>query len=1062
MKALLNFWKPGRAALAFIVALGMLSCAEEVTISKGGSASGDASIRFTAGSLSVRPQTRTTTGGDAWVLADSVGIFMLETGTATLSNGVDNYRYSVAAVSDGTATFAADSPLEAACYPPSGNVDFIAYYPYRSGQTLGSYAVDVSDQRDPAAIDLLCSRDATGKNSASPTVALTFHHALAKLKLKIRAGTGLSSLSGLTAVQLTDVFTGADFDLAAGSGFTSAASGNILPLITSTVTDTLREVILIPGQYAAGKVKFTVGGSDYFWDLSAISFQAGNLYNYEITVHRDGVSATGEIVPWNENSGTGTTTAADEELFEQVAELCADLVNRYLDQAVSENRQEVDMDNLLAEILQIEGITEAIPNSANTCIRLKIGEDMYAYLLVHPRDDERREMDETGNEPEPFQNPNELLMTRSDAWSINTPAGKEALFLLPYQYELDYYRGELQKRKNALESAGYNVTVVQNQAVTENHFRGSFLQQYDVVYIHTHGDCYDSEQRIFLSTSINRSYTNVPGLAIMIDPPVSGVSERRKSFLAVTDRWIDSTLRAMPDNAFVYVDACHSNQYSKLSNMFLSKGAGAFIGWDAISFSGYSEPAATYVFNHLPQGQSLQSVRIGASDTLSKELADIRADNDYKKSPLRNFNVADYRINIKEETTPYYLVLPEVETPEVTRVPSQPYMFQFRSTLKHPCAGKSYLVGFCYGLQPDPAPVVESEAYTEEIESPNGEDVEFTREFDLTSISENEECYVRAYVIVDGVALYSDIMSFNLDGVKVEEPFVTPITFGPPYEHEFSSHLKNVRVGESYTVGFLCGPVEFFDTDTVFYTQNGGFDYSTQFTATNNVYNHFSTGLPLPLPDDYFLNDSIAFYVKAYVIVDGIRQYSAPTIFANKRMGFKAEYSGSSYSINSIRIELPAGHYIVHLGYLDVDPLCPGLVCPKLIFPVVDPSYDVNSNADIFIGELESGAMCTWRIVNKSPGIGHFYSFSDYHEGENSTSFTINYAIPARDGGDIVVGECFYEGTCWPITRTTEDVLLNFEMEPIEKPGGDARFILTRPFQTVTGKREVYHNVVFE
>jgi hypothetical protein len=281
-----------------MTAAAVFSCSREVTVSRNVR---DVPVQFTAGSLSIRPQTRTAAGGDEWVTGDSIGIYMVEAGTANLSNGVDNYRYNVSSISGGTATFAANSGNEMAFYPASGNVDFIACYPYRSGQALDAvYPVDVTDQSDPAAIDLLYSSNATGQNQSSGTVALSFTHALAKLKLKIRAGANLADLSGLSAVEIQGVGVSAGFDLTDGTA-TPPSSGNILPLITSTAADSLREAILIPGQYASGKVKFTVSGSDYFWSLSGIDFLPANLYSYEITINGDDVSSTGNIVPWNDN-----------------------------------------------------------------------------------------------------------------------------------------------------------------------------------------------------------------------------------------------------------------------------------------------------------------------------------------------------------------------------------------------------------------------------------------------------------------------------------------------------------------------------------------------------------------------------------------------------------------------------------------------------------------------------------------------------------------------------------------------------------------------------------------
>lgn len=257
-------------------------------------------MQFSATGIAATPATRTaingTSGETEWALNDPVGIFM--TGSAT----ADNRKYTVSNVASGA--LVPDGAGNTLAFPQSGSVDFIAYYPWKNGQTLGNYPVDVSNQSNPATIDLLYSNNATGKDKSSNPVDLTFTHALAKLKMTVAAGTGFSNLSGLTAVEIQNTGTTAGFKLSNGTDFNITATGNITPRQASA-SPVIYEAILIPGP-ASGKVKFTVDGNDYFWDIGTlnINFEQNTRYDYAVTVNKSGITVSSQsITAW----GAGST-----------------------------------------------------------------------------------------------------------------------------------------------------------------------------------------------------------------------------------------------------------------------------------------------------------------------------------------------------------------------------------------------------------------------------------------------------------------------------------------------------------------------------------------------------------------------------------------------------------------------------------------------------------------------------------------------------------------------------------------------------------------------------------
>ena len=156
--------------------------------------------------------TLTRATGDAWDLNDGIGIYMVETGTQTVVDNAANRRYVTAA---GDGRFSPASEDQTIYFPLDANnkVDFIAYYP-QDALTGNTYAVDVTDQSAPSAIDLLWSNNATAQDKTVQTVDLIFYHRLSRVEVELKAGAGVSEaeLAG-TTVTLTSQPVKADFDV---------------------------------------------------------------------------------------------------------------------------------------------------------------------------------------------------------------------------------------------------------------------------------------------------------------------------------------------------------------------------------------------------------------------------------------------------------------------------------------------------------------------------------------------------------------------------------------------------------------------------------------------------------------------------------------------------------------------------------------------------------------------------------------------------------------------------------------------------------------------------------
>jgi formylglycine-generating enzyme required for sulfatase activity len=252
-------------------------------------------IRFSVSDATAE-QTRTSvnaSGETQWVYNDIVGIFM--TGDA------GNRRYTVTNTVTGELLPAAGNEL---FYPEDGRpVNFVAYYPWKNRQTSDSYAVDVRDQRYPAAIDLLYSNNARSYSMNSGAVNLSFRHALAKLELTVQKGESSVNLSALT-VTIKGINTQAYFNLATGKFDQPTTRTNIEMLCTqqpSGYANGKYEAFLLPATSLAGvTVEFKVhNGPTYVWIPSqqsspALNYLAGgSRYNYTITVNGAGFIARG-------------------------------------------------------------------------------------------------------------------------------------------------------------------------------------------------------------------------------------------------------------------------------------------------------------------------------------------------------------------------------------------------------------------------------------------------------------------------------------------------------------------------------------------------------------------------------------------------------------------------------------------------------------------------------------------------------------------------------------------------------------------------------------------------
>ena len=247
--------------------------------------------------------TRTATGGNTWLTSDEVGIIMTTTGGALpsgIASGAGNVKYNPASTGASTSLTAEGAPIY---WPETGTYDFVAYYPWLPLGSGGidaatyTYPVDVSDQTEPALLDILHART-TGK-TLGDNVAFTFAHTLSKLRVNIDAG---GADAAFTAT-LTEMPTTALLALADG---TLTGEGAVAPIAMHPVTAgdgyaATFEAILIPqavGGYPGRLLMLTLDSGDtYAWDIpDTDALPQGKVRTYNLTVAAGVLSLTSSSI----------------------------------------------------------------------------------------------------------------------------------------------------------------------------------------------------------------------------------------------------------------------------------------------------------------------------------------------------------------------------------------------------------------------------------------------------------------------------------------------------------------------------------------------------------------------------------------------------------------------------------------------------------------------------------------------------------------------------------------------------------------------------------------------
>ena len=253
--------------------------------------------------LQVVSQIQTRASKEAWASGDAIGVYSLDGTTAEYSN----YQYTTT----GNGVFDPASEASTILLPADNSArSIVGYYPYSASVSGGVIPVDVSNQENQEAIDLLVSNTVGGVTKDSPLANLNFYHKLSRIEMAISPGLGITAdqMAQMT-VTLDNQYTTGSYDIMnEQSGITVSGQPTTVSLLMAD-DGTTAEAIILPTESTEGmSFTFTIPemGSYTFVVGNAAgsqSFVAGNKYKYTVLINRTGLTITSTIEDWGAGNG---------------------------------------------------------------------------------------------------------------------------------------------------------------------------------------------------------------------------------------------------------------------------------------------------------------------------------------------------------------------------------------------------------------------------------------------------------------------------------------------------------------------------------------------------------------------------------------------------------------------------------------------------------------------------------------------------------------------------------------------------------------------------------------
>ena len=246
-------------------------------------------LRADIQSANTNPGPTLRVANNQWEPNDEVGLYMKRAGQAITTHGAIygggwNVRMSIMGQS------LISTPV---MYPTSGNVDFVAYYPFNLNVYYDlTIPVNVAEQEAGLPNEILYSNNITNQAPTEDPVTLNFNYSLAKIELTVTGGAN-SKLTATdyaaAAVTVEEVYTQAKFQLADGT-FTDFQEKQPVTLHrkSNNATSATFEALMLPTNEEI-TLLFEVGGAVYRYTIPAnTNFASAMLYRYNFTLDVNG------------------------------------------------------------------------------------------------------------------------------------------------------------------------------------------------------------------------------------------------------------------------------------------------------------------------------------------------------------------------------------------------------------------------------------------------------------------------------------------------------------------------------------------------------------------------------------------------------------------------------------------------------------------------------------------------------------------------------------------------------------------------------------------------------
>lgn len=290
--------------LTIIGILTLVSCNSEINCPENPLALTN-QVKFNS---TIGERTETRASGTTWDQGDAIGIYALIANQALSDQSIYDGKANIKHTTPGDGVFTAATT--AITFPETGNLDFVAYYPYQQTINNYTYQVNVSNQSNPAAIDVLYSNNAKGIGKTTSPVGLVFKHMLSQLILNVSAGEGITSLTGLSA-SVSNMKVDGTMNLVNGATTLGSTVAAIQPVVKVSGTTATVIAIVVPGQdFSSAKVSFTLNGKVYEWTPETQALENGKKYSYQLKLSTTSgvvtVQPKATIIDWSEGY-TGTS-----------------------------------------------------------------------------------------------------------------------------------------------------------------------------------------------------------------------------------------------------------------------------------------------------------------------------------------------------------------------------------------------------------------------------------------------------------------------------------------------------------------------------------------------------------------------------------------------------------------------------------------------------------------------------------------------------------------------------------------------------------------------------------